>query len=245
MQQRLTSTSGFLVWVNMRAGVLFSGGKDSCLALHIAKEYYDEICLLTAVSKNPHSYMFHTPNIELTKLQAQALEMPHILKETCGEKEIELKDLKELILEAKKRFKIRVVVSGAIASNYQAKRIERICGELKLKTFNPLWGMPQQQVLEEVIKRKFEVVIIGVSAYPLDASWLGRKIDFKLIEELKKLEESHGINACGEGGEFETLVLDAPLFKKSIKITAFEKHFDKDHGVLKVKSAKLVEKRGA
>ncbi|MEM4598225.1 MAG: diphthine--ammonia ligase [Candidatus Diapherotrites archaeon] len=226
----------------MRAGVLFSGGKDSCLALHIAKESYDEICLLTAIPKNPHSYMFHTPNIELTKIQAQALEMPQIVKETCGEKEVELKDLKELILDAKKRFKIRVVVSGAIASNYQAKRIERICEELKLKTFNPLWGMPQQKVLEEVIKRKFEVVIIGVSAYPLDASWLGRKIDIKLVEELKKLEESHGINACGEGGEFETLVLDAPLFKKRVEITEFEKYFDKDHGVLKVKSAKLVEK---
>ncbi|MCX8190110.1 MAG: diphthine--ammonia ligase [Candidatus Diapherotrites archaeon] len=227
----------------MWAGVLFSGGKDSCLALHIAKEVYSNICLLTAISKNPYSYMFHTPNIEMTKIQAKALEMPQIVKHTSGKKDDELQDLKALISDAKEKFGIGVVVSGAIASNYQAKRIQSICNELKLKTFNPLWGMPQQKILQEVVERKFETIIIGVSAYPLDASWLGRRIDYALIKELEGLEKTYGINICGEGGEFETTVLDAPLFKKRIEITDSEKNFYKDHGKLEIKGVKLVNKK--
>jgi uncharacterized protein (TIGR00290 family) len=77
-------------------------------------------------------------------------------------------------------------------------------------------------LLEDLIKNKFKVIIVGVFAYPLDEKWLGRKIDKKFIEEMKKLNEKYKINPAGEGGEFETFVLDCPLFKRKLKVKSWK-----------------------
>ena len=69
---------------SMKLGVLFSGGKDSTLALHKAAEKEEVTCLITLRSRNPESYMFHTPNIDLTALQAEALGLPLVTKGTEG-----------------------------------------------------------------------------------------------------------------------------------------------------------------
>lgn len=206
----------------MRLGVLFSGGKDSTLALHIAKKYEHEIsCLISIVSENKESFMFHTPSISKTSAQAKAMGIPLIVQETKGEKEIELKDLKKAIERAKKEFYIEGIVTGAVESVYQASRVQKICDELNLECFNPLWLKDQFELLNDLIKEKFEVIITGVFAYPLDKHWLGRKIDKKFIEEMKKLNEKHKINPAFEGGEMESFVLNAPLFRKKLKVKGF------------------------
>ena len=114
----------------MRLGVLFSGGKDSTLALHLASEKEQVVCLITVVSKNPESYMFHTPNIDVTALQAAALELPLVSVVTEGLKEEELADLEKAIAQAKNKYQIEGVVTGAIESVYQASRVQRICNDL-------------------------------------------------------------------------------------------------------------------
>jgi len=203
----------------MKLGVLFSGGKDSCFAAYLAKKQRHEIsCLISIISKNKESYMFHTPSISKVKKQAEAAKIPIIIQETKGKKEIELKDLEKAILEAKKKYDINGVVTGAIASIYQASRIQKICNKLNLKCFNPLWQRDQVEILEELIKNKFEVIVTGIFAYPLGKEWLGRKIDKKFITEVKELQKKYKINPAGEGGEFETFVLNCPLFKKTLKI---------------------------
>src|SRR3990170_1620577 len=111
----------------MKLGVLFSGGKDSTLALHMTAEHEEATCLITLVSKNPESYMFHTPNIHLTEIQAEATDLPLIAKVTEGRKEEELKDLEQAITEAVKQHRIEGVVTGAVESVYQAERVQRIC----------------------------------------------------------------------------------------------------------------------
>jgi diphthine-ammonia ligase len=68
----------------MKLGVLFSGGKDSTLALHKAAEKEQITCLITLQSKNPESYMFHTPNIDLAGFQAEALGLPLVAEVTAG-----------------------------------------------------------------------------------------------------------------------------------------------------------------
>ena len=98
----------------MQLGVLFSGGKDSTFALHLAAEKEEVVCLITVVSKNKESYMFHTPNIDLTMLQAQVLGLPLVSVVTEGTKEEELADLEAAIAEAKEKFQIEGVVSGAV-----------------------------------------------------------------------------------------------------------------------------------
>ncbi len=203
----------------MKCALLFSGGKDSTYAGYLAvKNKYEISCLISIFSENKESYMFHTPLIEQTKKQAEVMKIPLIIKKTRGEKEQELLDLERAIADAVKRYKIEAIITGAIGSVYQASRIHMICDRLKIECFNPLWQKDQIELLEELIKNKFEVIISGVFAYPLDEKWLGRKIDKKFIEEVSELQKKYKINPAGEGGEFETFVLNCPLFKKELKI---------------------------
>ena len=226
----------------MRLGVLFSGGKDSTLALHYAKDEEEVVCLITLVSENKESYMFHTPNINITALQAKALNLPRIAKTTPGEKEKELSDLQEAIAEAAKEFQIQGVVTGAVESVYQAERVQRVCNKLDLWCFNPLWKRNQKALLEELLERRFTVVISGVFAYPLDEKWLGKQIDAALISKLLDLQQKYGISPSGEGGEIETTVLDAPQFKKKIEILDYTTEAKGNSGVFKINGARLVEK---
>ncbi|MGD0451542.1 MAG: diphthine--ammonia ligase [Candidatus Bathyarchaeia archaeon] len=226
----------------MRLGVLFSGGKDSTLALHHAAEKEEVVCLITLISENKESYMFHTPNIDLTSLQAQALGLPKITKITQGEKEKELLDLENAIAQAAKKYQIEGVATGAIESVYQAERVQRICNRLGLWCFNPLWKHDQKALLEELLEKKFKVIISGIFAYPLDEKWLGKQIDAKMIDRLVELQQKYGISPSGEGGEIETTVLDTPLFQKKIEILDYRIEAKGNSGVLEIKQAKLVPK---
>src|SRR4030043_1111006 len=223
----------------MRIGVLFSGGKDSTLALHKATEKEEVACLITVVSKNEESYMFHTPNIDVTSLQAEALGLPLIRKVTEGKREEELKDLEEAIAQAVKRFKIEGVVTGAVESAYQSTRIQNICDRLTISSINPLWKKNQQALLEELVSQGFAVIISGVFAYPLDQSWLGKEIDKALIERLVLLGKKFGISVSGEGGEIETTVLDAPLFQKKNEVLDSAVEAQCNSGVFIIKNARL------
>jgi ABC transporter with metal-binding/Fe-S-binding domain ATP-binding protein len=203
----------------MKLGVLFSGGKDSVYSAYLAKKAgYDLTCLISIFSKNQESYMFHTPSIKKTKKQAKVMKIPLIIQKTKGEKEEELKDLEKVIRKAIKKYKIKAITTGAIASVYQASRIQKICDKLNLKCFNPLWKKNEFEYLEELIKDKFKIIIVGVFAYPLNESWLGRKINKKFIDDVKILYDKYKIHPAGEGGEFETFVLNCPLFKKELEI---------------------------
>jgi len=203
----------------MKLGVLFSGGKDSTYSAWLAKQAGNElVCLITLFSKNQDSYMFHTPLIELTKKQADLMNLPILIAKTEGIKEEELLDLEKIIKKAIKKYKIEGIITGAVASNYQAERIQKICNKLKIKCVNPLWGKNQIDLLNDLVKNKFEVIIIGVAAFPLDKTWIGRKIDTNYIQEMRKLQEKYGINPNGEGGETESLVINCPLFKEKLKL---------------------------
>lgn len=208
----------------MKVGILFSGGKDSCYAAYLAKKQgYEIACLISIKSKRDDSYMFHIPNIDLVKVQAKALNIPLIFLESSGIKEVELKDLKKALQIAKKEHKIQGVFSGAIASSYQKERVDRLCNQLKLKSFAPLWHKSPAEYIKELISNKFDVRITGIAADGLNESWLGRKLNNKSLNELKKLNQTKGIHLALEGGEAETIVLNCPLFKKKIKIIKAEK----------------------
>ena len=223
----------------MKLGVLFSGGKDSTLAMHMAEKDHEISCLLSMKSENDASYMFHTPNIDITELQAESLNLPLITGVTKGEKEIELADLKDLIESAVELFGIEGIVTGAVASEYQASRIQKICDELELKCVNPLWQMNQIELLNELLDRGFDVMIVAVGAYRLNDSWLGRKLDKSIISELAELQNKYGVNPAGEGGEFESLVLNAPLFKKRLEIKESEKEYKNHTGIFRILNAEL------
>jgi ABC transporter with metal-binding/Fe-S-binding domain ATP-binding protein len=226
----------------MKLGALFSGGKDSTYALFKASQENEIKVLIALRSLNPESYMFHIPAFEFIEKQAEALGIPLLLFETKGEKEKELVDLQKAIEKAKEKFGIEGIVTGAVASEYQRSRIQKICDDLKLKTVNPLWGMDQIELLKEMVENNFKIIITGVAAYPLGEEWLGREINPETIKELEELQKKYKINPAGEGGEFETLVVDSPLHKKKIVLAETKKEFSENSGVLKIIEMKLVEK---
>jgi ABC transporter with metal-binding/Fe-S-binding domain ATP-binding protein len=226
----------------MRVGVLFSGGKDSCLALSKAMKEHKVACLITIVSKNPESFMFHTPNIGITKLQAEAMRIPLISFPTEGKKENELEDLKKAIVEAKEKYGIEGIVTGSVRSTYQSSRIEKICKELDLWCFNPLWLIDEIEELNEVKDSGIKAIVSGVFAFPLEKELLGKPIDEEFIKKMVVLKEKWKINPAGEGGEIETTVLDAPFFKSKIELIDTSIEYENYSGMFIINKARLVKK---
>jgi ABC transporter with metal-binding/Fe-S-binding domain ATP-binding protein len=223
----------------MRVVSLCSGGKDSVYALYIAQQYGWEVThLVSILPKKTDSWMFHSINIQLTTLLSEALDIPLVSKETAGEKEDELKDL-QLLLEP---LDIDGVISGAIASEYQRTRIERICNNLKLKSFTPLWHKDQTLLLKEQIKAGFYSIIVGVYAQGFNQSWLGKPINLHTVTQLEELQANHQINISGEGGEFETLIIDGPILKRRILIEHGIIRWHRDSGSYLITKAKLQKK---
>jgi predicted ATP pyrophosphatase (TIGR00289 family) len=223
----------------MRVAVLATGGKDSALALYrVLKMDYEVKYLACMIPMREDSWMFHYPNIHLVDLFADAVGIPLVKAETSGIKEKEVEDLKRLI----ERLDVDSIVSGAIASVYQKSRIEKICEQLRLKCIAPLWHENPLNILKEIVDLKFDVIVTGVYAYGFSEEWLGRKIDSATIEALIELNRRYGISLVGEGGEYETLVLDAPFFKKRIKIIEAEKIWKNQSGSFLITKAKLGSK---
>jgi ABC transporter with metal-binding/Fe-S-binding domain ATP-binding protein len=192
------------------------------------------------ISKNPESYMFHYPNIEFTKYQAESLRIEWLPWKTKGEKEKELFDLKEAIGSIKNE--IDGVVAGGLASKYQYNRIRAINESLNLETFVPFWRMDSEKYWKMILNSGFRVMIIGVACEGLEKEWLGRIIDWKRLRELKKLSEKHRFHLAFEGGEAETFVLDCPLFEKRLEVKEGEVVWNRDSGFYLFKRIKLVEK---
>jgi len=202
-----------------KLGILFSGGKDSAYAAWLAKkEGYEIGCLITIVSENKESYMFHTPFIDKVTLQAKEMEIPLIIVKTKGEKEHELIDLEKAIKLAIKTYKINGVVTGAIESVYQATRVQKICNQLKIECFNPLWQKNALEHWNDLIKNKFKVILVSVAADGLNKAWTHKEINLQRLAELTKLSEKYKFHLAFEGGEAETFVVNSPMFNKEVKI---------------------------
>lgn len=220
----------------MNLGVLFSGGKDSTYAAWLMKKQgHDLSCLISVESENKESFMFHTPSISQVEKQAEVMEIPLIIEKTKGAKEEELEDLEEAIKEAIKEYDIKGIVTGAVKSVYQESRIKKICDNLGIWCFNPLWNKDEWKLLEELIKEGFQIIVVGVFAYPFENRWLGRKINKRFIQDIKKIYKNIQISPAGEGGEFETLVLNCPLFKRKLEIKDKKIYGEKNSWKMEVK----------
>ncbi len=223
-------------------GALFSGGKDSTYAAWIASKDDELACLVTLFPRSDMSYMFHFPNLNWTAMQAESIGVPILTRETEGVKEDELADLERALADAKSKFRLEGVYTGALASVYQKTRVEKICGRLSLKCISPLWGTDPEAHLRRLVADGFEVVVVSVSALGLDQTWLGRKLDVPGIDELVALGRKFRFHVGFEGGEGETFVLDAPFFSRRIEVRSSAMHWKGDSGYLEITDAVLVSK---
>ncbi|GBC70541.1 hypothetical protein HRbin02_00309 [Candidatus Calditenuaceae archaeon HR02] len=226
----------------MRLLSLYTGGKDSTLSLQMAQEAGHEIALLvTARPLERDSWMFHTTCIGVQHLQAEAMGLEHRYVDVSGRKEVEVQELYDALRDLVRDYGVEGLLSGGLASRYQRNRVEWLAGSLGVRHVAPCWGMEPREIMTEVLERGYSVVIVAVSAHGLGPEWLGRGLDRESVEKLGALSERYGFNFAGEGGEYETLVIDTPFFRDSLRIEA-EPVWLGDRGYLRLINASLTPK---
>jgi diphthine-ammonia ligase len=189
---------------------LVSGGKDSLYAAYLAETQgwpVDE--LLTLRPEDPESMLFHTPNLDLVPLQAAAWGRPvrSVPIEGVGPA------AEEAALERALTGRSGRVVAGAIASSYQWARLSRVTYRLGRTLFTPLWGKRAERVVEEEIGAGLDIRLAHLAAEPLSPELAGQRLDLARLEDLRRRSrEIRPLNLAGEGGEYETLVVDAPVW---------------------------------
>ncbi len=225
----------------MKVAVLFSGGKDSTYSIYKAKEVGHQVeCVATIFPQSYESELLHYPNIQLTKLQAETMNLPQISIEVDSTNpNSEESTLEEIISRAKENFNVEGIVHGGILSEFQRKRFEQVSNNLGVTLISPLWKQNQKEYMKNLLKLKFHFLIISATSGGLDESWLGKKITDDDLVTLENLSEKHGFNLSFEGGEAETFVIDCPLFSYPIKIQKFKKIWDGYRGRFEIEEAKL------
>jgi len=231
-----------VIGLTLRVAVALSGGKDSTYAAWIAVHQAWDVLLVTVMPSSADSLMFHHPNTEWTSLQAQAMGLFHEIVEMKDKDETV--DLQRTLDRMKSEDKISGLVTGAVASDYQKTRFDNLCDAIGLKTYAPLWHKSPKLLVGNLLKFGFRVILTAVAAKGLDESWLGRELTEREWSKLEQLSKIHGIHLTGEGGEYESFVLDAPHFSKTIEIQRSRNEWRGDSGRMIIEKASLRNKLG-
>jgi ABC transporter with metal-binding/Fe-S-binding domain ATP-binding protein len=225
----------------MKLACLFSGGKDSTYAIHLAKKQgHDIVCLLSIFTKSEESHLLHHPNLRWTKLQSESMNIPQLtIHSNSDETNDELIVMEKLLQNAKEQFQIEGLVHGGIKSKFQKEKFETLCLKLNLVSIAPLWKTEPEKYMNELLDSDFHFMMITVSSDGLDEQWLGKLISKFDIKILNNLSDKFGFNLNFEGGEAETFVIDCPLFSNPIKINEFIKNWDGYRGRFEIVDAEL------
>jgi diphthine-ammonia ligase len=223
-------------WLSVKLAALFSGGKDSTYAIHLAEQMgHDVNELVTMVPDDPYAMLFHTLNLDLMPLHMESMGRNISMVRTSGDEKDDLIKLKTKL----SGMDIEGIVTGAIASDYQWDRINGICEELGLRCFSPLWRKDQEMLLRDMVSAGVRAIIVGTFVEGMDSSWLGRELDGTAIDDLIVLRTKYGINVSGEGGEYETLALSSPMHKRPIVVLKSKTESDRSSSRLIVTKARL------
>ncbi len=221
----------------LKVAVMFSGGKDSCYSVWLVQhQAWDVSKLVTVKPEAPDSWMFHYPNVEWTGLQARSMGFQHIMVSAGAD---ELRGLEDTLRAMKRDEGVEGIVTGAVASDYQKSRFDNLCERVGLKSFSPLWHKKPEILVDDLVDAGFRIVMSGVAASGLDESWLGTELTRSEWANLKELSSRLGLHLSGEGGEYETFVVDAPHFSKRIRILESDRIWDGQSGRLVITKASL------
>ncbi|XP_050668578.1 diphthine--ammonia ligase isoform X2 [Leptidea sinapis] len=233
----------------MRTVALISGGKDSCYnMMQCVVAGHDIVALANLQPQHKDeldSYMYQTVGHQGIEMYADAMELPLYREVTSGVAidkgrnykptvNDEVEDLYRLLSRIKEEMNIQAVSSGAILSDYQRIRVENVCQRLGLVSLAYLWRRNQKELLQEMVSSGVHAILIKVAALGLDPmKHLGMTLK-DIQPHLLVMQETYGLNVCGEGGEYETFTLDCPLFKKRLVIDEKELIIHSDDSVASV-----------
>jgi len=227
---------------------LFSGGKDSSYALYRAMESGRVVARLVTVHPPADSFMYHVPATRLASLAAESVGVPLVevepdlstadVTDSGDQGDRELEPLEAALADLADDVDLAGVTAGAVESEYQTRRIRAMAERLGLDLYAPLWREDPRELAESMLDAGFEIRIVQVAAEGLDETWLGRMLDRAALAELERLGERHGVHLLGEGGEYETLVVDGPHMDRRIELE-YETVWEGTRGWLEVEDAWL------
>jgi len=228
---------------------LFSGGKDSSWALYRAMISDRDVTHLVTVHPGEESYMYHVPATRLARLAAESIGLPlvevdpdafdaGVATDSGAQGDRELEPLEAALAGLDAEIDLAGVTAGAVESEYQTSRIRGMCDRLGIDLYAPLWGGNPRDLARAMLSAGFEIRIIRVAARGLDESWLGRPLDEEALAELGALNDEYGVHVLGEGGEFETLVVDGPHMDRRIELE-YEPQWEGTRGSIDVTDAWL------
>jgi uncharacterized protein (TIGR00290 family) len=191
----------------------WSGGKECALATYKAiSQGHEVLYLLNFVSEDGERSRSHGTKASVLALQAEAIGIPIIQVKTSWENYEE--NFKKAVRELRNKG-IEGGVFGDIELEEHREWVERVCSEVGIKAFLPLWGIKPKELIEELFESKFKAIIVATR---LEENFLGKVLDKALVRQISKL----GSHPCGENGEYHTFVTEGPIFKKALKVTSGE-----------------------
>jgi len=187
----------------------WSGGKDSALALQLAIEAgVRPAVLLTMLTEDGERSRSHGLPVAVLEAQAAALGLPLVTRPASWE------TYTEVFVEALRSLDVTEAVYGDIDIEDHRLWCERACAAAGLVRRHPLWQRPRRELVAELLRRGFRATIVTVRGDVLDRELLGRELDDALADDL----EAAGADACGENGEYHTVVTDGPLFSEPVRL---------------------------
>ena len=226
----------------MDVAILYSGGKDSTFAIEYALEKKWNIKYLISVKPTrTDCYLFHFATVELTKNISEFLELKQIYT-TCSEAD----PMKEAMIVKKivEANPVDSVILGGIGlQETQINSIRDALFSLGVDVFASHTGYDHLSLMKEMIKKGYEIIITEVAADGLGKKWLGQQLNENNLDEFVKLSQKYGFHVGGEGGPYNTLVCDGPIFPKKLQIISFDKVMEGEFtGYIDVKDYKIIDK---
>ena len=201
----------------MRVAALLSGGKDSVAAVEVAQSFgWDVAGAVVLRPAADDAWMFHTPALDVVAGVAECLGLPLLEASVRAGQAEEVTDLEAALAQAKAKWRLDGVVSGALASEYQRVRIDGVGHRLGLKTFAPLWHKDPEAYLHPMLGGGWDIRFSRTAADGVPNAWCGQRLDPAKVDAM--LRHKARPHLAGEGGEYETLVLDAPHYRKRLVV---------------------------
>ena len=201
----------------MNTAVLFTGGKDSVFAVHkLRDEGFNVKVLISIIPSYEYSMLYHKPYPQVLMLQAYSMGIPletAMVVDPGREEAV----LDEILARCVKRYRVSALASGAVLSRFQRERFEKIALKHGLETIHPNWGIDQKTYLRTLTNYGIRFIIQSITTMGLPHSILGKVLSVEDVERILVLSEKYGFNPSFEGGEAETIVVDAPLFKHRLQ----------------------------
>ncbi len=222
----------------MKVVASWSGGKDSCYAYYLVTQRGHQVLSLITMMMSEDKSNFHMIPSGILDAQAQAMGVP-IIKKTTSAATYE-RDFKA-VLQQCKAMGAEGLVTGDIyeVAGHEEGWLGRICREIGLRTVKPLWMDDTKQIYLDYLKTGFKATVVRTNK-TLSLDWLGRVLDRQFYDDILALG---GVDPCGEGGEYHTVITDGPNFKQKIELLETEKkRLENGFGYLEIKKWKVTPK---